>query len=90
MAAPGWQRSGASETLDTFSNRASVTLPQYARRAGVEGTLAQGIRRCGLRQSWYIWLAQTHLQHLLTAVALNVVRLGAFIALVKHLVVRPL
>jgi transposase len=49
---------------------------QYARRAGVEGTHTQAIRRCGLRQSRYMGLARTHLQHLLTAVALNVVRLG--------------
>ena len=49
---------------------------QYAQRAGVEGTHAQGIRRCGLRRSRYIGLAKTHLQHLLTAVALNVARLG--------------
>jgi transposase len=49
---------------------------QYAQRAGVEGTHAQGIRRCGLRQSRYLGLAKTHLQHLCTAVALNVVRLG--------------
>jgi transposase len=51
---------------------------QYAQRAGVEGTHAQGIRRCGLRRSRYLGLANTHLQHLLTAVALNVVRLGAW------------
>jgi len=49
---------------------------QYARRAGVEGTHAQGIRRCGLRQSRSLGLAKTHLQHLATAVALNVIRLG--------------
>jgi transposase len=49
---------------------------QYARRAGIEGTHAQAIRRCGLRQSRYRGLAKTHLQHLLTAVALHVVRLG--------------
>jgi transposase len=49
---------------------------QYARRAGGEGTHAQGIRRCGLRRSRYLGLAKTHLQHLCTAVALNVVRLG--------------
>ena len=49
---------------------------QYAPRAGIEGTHAQGIRRCGLRQSRYIGLAKTHLQHLATAAALNLVRLG--------------
>jgi transposase len=49
---------------------------QYARRAGIEGTHAQGIRRCGLRQSRYLGLGKVHLQHLATAVALNIVRLG--------------
>jgi transposase len=49
---------------------------QYAQRAGVEGTHSQGVRRCGLRRARYLGLAKTHLQHLLTAVALNVVRLG--------------
>jgi transposase len=51
---------------------------QYAQRAGIEGTHSQGIRRCGLRQSRYMGLAKTHLQHLITAVALTVVRLGAW------------
>lgn len=49
---------------------------QYAARAGVEGTPSQGVRRCGLRQSRYIGLAKTHLPHLLTAVAINFVRLS--------------
>jgi transposase len=49
---------------------------QYAPRAGIEGTHAQGLRRCGLRQSRYIGLARTHVQHLATAAALNFVRLG--------------
>jgi transposase len=49
---------------------------QYAQRAGVEGTHAQAIRRCGLRRARYIGLTKTHLQHLRTAVALNVVRLA--------------
>jgi transposase len=34
---------------------------QYAQRAGIEGTLAQGVRICGLRQARYIGLAKTHL-----------------------------
>jgi transposase len=49
---------------------------RYAARAGVEATHAQGIRRCGLRQARSIGLARTHLQHLATAAALNLVRLG--------------
>jgi hypothetical protein len=49
---------------------------QYAPRAGVESTHAQGVRRCGLRRSRYVGLARTHLQHVATAAALNLVRLG--------------
>lgn len=51
----------------------------YAQRAGVESTHAQGVRRCGLRRSRYIGEAKTHLQHILTAVALNLVRLNAWL-----------
>jgi transposase len=47
---------------------------KYALRSGVESSLSQGIRRFHLRQSRYIGLARTHLQQLLTAVAMNVVR----------------
>jgi transposase len=49
---------------------------QYAARAGVEGTHAQAIRRCGLRRCRYIGLAKAHLQHVLTAVAIDLVRLS--------------
>jgi transposase len=47
---------------------------QYAARAGIEGTLSQGVRAFGLRQARYIGLAKTHLQHVLTAMALNITR----------------
>jgi transposase len=50
----------------------------YSRRAGIEGTISQGTRRCGLRRSRYIGLAKTHLQHIFTAVAINLVRLAAW------------
>lgn len=53
---------------------------QYDARAGVEGTLSQGIRVVGLRHARYIGLAKTHLQHTVTAVALDVVRLSAWLA----------
>lgn len=48
---------------------------QYARRAGVEGTISQGTRAFDLRRSRYIGLAKTHLQEIATATAMNVVRL---------------
>ncbi len=47
----------------------------YAQRTGIEGAISQTVRRCGMRQARYIGLAKTHLQHLLTAVATNVIRL---------------
>lgn len=49
---------------------------QDAARAGIESTHGQAIRRCGLRQSRYLGLATTHLQHVITAVAVNLIRLG--------------
>jgi transposase len=52
---------------------------QYAPRAGIESTHAQGIRRCGLRQARYVGLTKTHFQHLATAAALNFVRLGEWL-----------
>jgi transposase len=48
----------------------------YAARAGIEGTHGQAIRRCGLRRCRYIGAAKAHLQHIITAVALNVVRIA--------------
>jgi hypothetical protein len=53
---------------------------QYAVRAGVEGTMAQGVRSCGMRRSRYIGLARTHLQHLMTAAAINLERLMRWLA----------
>jgi transposase len=53
---------------------------QYAARAGVESTHEQAIRRSGLRQCRYIGEAKTHLQHLVTAVAINLIRVGEWLA----------
>jgi transposase len=47
----------------------------YARRAGVEGTISQGVRAMGLRRSRYIGQDKTHREHLATAAAMNIVRL---------------
>jgi transposase len=52
---------------------------EYGRRAGVEGTLSQGVRAFHLRQARYIGLAKTHLQHVATAGAINLVRLAAWL-----------
>jgi DDE family transposase len=50
----------------------------YRVRAGVEGTLSQGIRGYELRQARYRGLEKTRLQEILTAVAINLVRLFAW------------
>ena len=47
---------------------------EYARRAGVEGTISQAVRAFGLRQTRYVGLAKTNLQEIGTAVALDLCR----------------
>jgi len=49
------------------------------RRAGIEGTLSQGVRSFGLRCARYRGLAKTHLQHIATAAAMNVDRIVAWL-----------
>ena len=52
---------------------------QYALRAGIEGTISQGVRSFHLRQCRYIGLAKTRLQHILTAAAINLERIYAWL-----------
>jgi transposase len=47
---------------------------QYARRAGVEGTISQGVRAFDIRQARYLGLTKTHLQQILTATVMNITR----------------
>jgi transposase len=47
----------------------------YQARCGVEGTFAQTTRNTGMRRARYIGQRKTHLQHLFTAVASNLLRL---------------
>ena len=75
------RREGRHEAIQTARKRQDTpewrTL--YGARAGIEGCLSQGVRLCGLRRSRYLGLAKTHLQHIATAAALNVVRLDAWL-----------
>jgi transposase len=68
----------AYEALQAGRARANTAefIATYAKRAGIEGTLSRGIRRCRLRRTRYIGLARTHLAHVLTGVAINFLRLG--------------
>lgn len=52
---------------------------RYTIRAGIEGTLSQAVRAMGLRRARYVGLQKTHLQHVLTAVALNLLRIDALL-----------
>ncbi len=49
----------------------------YALRAGIESTFSQGVRARGLRRSRYDGLIRTHVQQILTAVAINLARIDA-------------
>ena len=51
----------------------------YAHRAGIEGTISLAVRAFELRRCRYIGLKKTTLQHIITAAAINVVRLTAWL-----------
>jgi transposase len=69
------------EALQTARQRQGTLAfrEQYALRAGVESTLGQAVRVGDLRHCRYVGLARTHLQQLLIAVALNVLRVLAWL-----------
>jgi transposase len=67
------QQLRAEQATDAWRQR-------YAHRAGIEGTIAQATRRADLHQARYRGLAKTHLQHVLTALALNLVRVDAWLS----------
>jgi transposase len=65
------------------ARRAQARTPAYsrayARRAGIEGTLSEGIRVHGMRRSRYVGLQRTHLAQVLTAAAINLAHVGAWL-----------
>lgn len=69
------------EALQTARQRQTTEAFRqlYAKRAGVEGTLSQGVRAFGLRVARYRGQAKTHVPHILTAVAINIVRVVAWL-----------
>ena len=76
-----FRRAGRHEAIQAARQRQETAewRALYGVRAGIEGCLSQAMRLCGLRRSRYVGLAKTHLQHLATAAALNVVRLDAWL-----------
>jgi transposase len=57
-----------------------VFKAQYAQRAGIEGTISQGVHTGDLRRSRYIGLVKTRLMHLFLGAALNFMRVAAWLA----------
>jgi transposase len=66
----------AQAALQTADGRKSFQA-DYARRAGVEGTMHQAASR-GARRARYCGLRKTRLDHAFMAVALNLLRLNAY------------
>lgn len=53
---------------------------QYAHRSGAESTMAQASARADVHRTRYRGLAKTHLQNVLIAIALNLIRLDAWLS----------
>ncbi|OEJ22728.1 hypothetical protein AR457_36210 [Streptomyces agglomeratus] len=51
---------------------------KYGKRAGIEGTIHQAVAVTGIRRARYLGLQKTHLEHVFSAVALNLIRLDAW------------
>ena len=60
------------KTRSTFSSEEG--RGEYQQRAGIEGTLSQGIRRGTVRRSRYIGSQKRHLQEIATAAGINILR----------------
>jgi transposase len=76
------RRQPAYEALRAARDREKTRdfMALYANRSGIEGTVSQGVRTCGLRRTRYRGFAKTHLDHMLTATALNCLRLSDWFA----------
>jgi transposase len=51
----------------------------YQIRAGIEATLSQAVRGMGIRRARYDALHKTQVQHVVTAIAINLVRIDAML-----------
>jgi DDE family transposase len=63
-------------------------LAIYSKRAGIEGTISQGVRVLGMRRSRYFGLIKTRLGHVFTGAAINLVRVGDWRAGTPHAATR--
>jgi hypothetical protein len=64
------EQARAAQTTEEWKQR-------YAIRAGVEGTIHQATATTGIHRNRYLGLSKTHLAHVFTATAINLIRLDA-------------
>jgi len=83
MTVQPWERHEALQAARQ-QQETSAWKTEYAVRAGIEGTISEGVRGFGLRRCRYIGLAKAHLQYVITATAMNLSRLAAWLAGVPH------
>jgi transposase len=62
---------------------------RYGKRAGVEGTISQGVFAMGMRQSRYRGQDKTHLQFIFTAAAMNITRAMNWLNEIPRKTTRP-
>ena len=65
------EQARAAQTTEEWKQR-------YAIRAGIEATIHQATATTGIRRSRYHGLPKTHLAHVITATAINLIRLDAW------------
>lgn len=84
--APTLRPQAEHQALQTVRQQQTTAAWQktYNQRAGIEGTLSQGVNAFGLRRSRYFGLAKTRLQHILTSTAMNIVRMMAWLQGAPH------
>lgn len=82
----GFRPQAEYEVLQSVRQQQQTTEWQqrYNQRAGIEGTLSQGIHCFGLRRTRYVGLAKTHLQHVLTGIAMNITRIVSWLVGIPH------
>src|SRR2546427_12183057 len=73
------QGTPSSSTRSQGTQKGAEFREKYRSRAGIEGTISQGVRAFGLRRSRYRGMEKTHFQHLVIATAINVVRTLAWL-----------
>ena len=65
---------GIEDTQLHYADRLILVMALY-----VAVSTGQAVRRCGMRRCRYIGLAKTHLQHLISAAAINLVRIANWV-----------